>query len=62
LEFGSKFVILLANNKRKVNNMIKKERSKKEKMIQNPFSFYVTNVGFIGNQPSPQNRSVNKKS
>ncbi|SDK90091.1 Uncharacterised protein [Sphingobacterium mizutaii] len=42
--------------------MIKKERSKKEKMIQNPFSFYVTNVGFIGNQPSPQTRSVNKKS
>lgn len=42
--------------------MIKKERTKREKLIQNPFSFYVTNVGFIGNQPSPQHRSVNKKS
>jgi hypothetical protein len=42
--------------------MIKKERSKKEKLIQNPLSFYVTNVGFIGNQPRPKQRSVNKKS
>ncbi|MBA8987061.1 hypothetical protein HNP72_002205 [Sphingobacterium soli] len=42
--------------------MIKKERKNKEQLIQNPFSFYVTNVGFIGNQPSPQDRRVNKKS
>jgi len=62
LVFGSEFAILPKDDKRKVKYMIKKERSKKEKLIQNPFSFYVTNVGFVGNQPSPQNRSVNKKS
>ncbi len=42
--------------------MIKQERRKKITLFQNPYSFYVTNVGFIGNQPTPKNRCVNKKS
>ncbi|SEG17131.1 hypothetical protein SAMN05421877_105179 [Sphingobacterium lactis] len=43
--------------------MIKKERTKKVKLMQNPYSYYVTNWGFVGpNQTTQTDRSVNKKS
>lgn len=42
--------------------MIKKERTKKEALVRNPYLYYVTNWGFVGNQTKPDPRSVNEKS
>jgi len=42
--------------------MIKKEKTKKEALVRNPYLYYVTNWGFPVNQPNNNPRSVNNKS
>ncbi len=42
--------------------MIKKEKKKKQTLVRNPYLYYVTNWGFVGDQTKPNPRSVNNKS
>jgi len=44
--------------------MIKLDNMKKQKLIRNPYIYYVTNWGFVNSNPENNNnpRSVNKKS
>jgi|GEM_PF-542245 len=40
--------------------MIKKKKMKFETLLQNPYIFYVTNLGFVGSSPlGPQSKKDN---
>lgn len=42
--------------------MIKKKSMKNEKMMSNPYLYYVTNWGFVGANQTKPTRGVNGKS